>query len=119
MAGSEINVRGMSATARATLVSEVQPARLTKAETVCMEAYYALLPHWAAHEIGSAEIRQWIRVAKDIRAPSNTVVLTALRKTRVAHRRAGRPFGSRARLDHVGSPFLPSGPSQRYSRSAR
>jgi hypothetical protein len=72
-----------------------------------MEAYYALAQGWAAQEIGSEEIRRWIRECKKLRPPGNTTVLLALKNSGVPHRSSGKPKGGRARLELVGSPFFP------------
>jgi hypothetical protein len=84
-----------------------------------MEGYYALAQHWPAPWIGSEEIRRWIRDVKGVRPPSNTTVLTALRKAGVQHRSAGQPRGGRSRLDDVGAPFLPREFPRGRARSAR
>jgi hypothetical protein len=87
--------------------SKREESPLTKSELLCMEAYYALLQGWRPDELGSEEIRRWIRECRNMRPPSNTTVLLALKKTGVPHRSAGKPIGGRARLEQVAAPFLP------------
>jgi hypothetical protein len=89
------------------LASRSQLQHLTLTEQRCMEAYFALVQRMPASDIGSEEIRRFFREFGKGRPPGNSTVLGALRKTGVEHRKAGMPFGGRARLDAIGS--CPSG----------
>lgn len=88
---------------------------LTKTELFCVEAYYALRQVLPETDIGSQEIRRYLREVRGVRPPGTTTASGALRKAKVPHRKRGKPVGGRARLDALDAPFLPKLPDRRRS----
>ena len=64
---------------------------LSPRRALTLEAYFALVQHRPPATIGATEIRQWIRLSKGVRPPSEALIRETLIARGLPHRVRGRP----------------------------
>ena len=86
--------------------------RLTPLRALVLQAYYGLRRSHEADEIGTSEIRAWIRAREPkVERPSGSLVRMTLLASGVPHRKEGRPRRGRLlRIVPASPPLSPERP---------